>query len=86
MSNKSRLAYDHAFEYFENNVFKLFKAASFTTDYEIAMRAALMKINPAAKMVACHFHFAQACKRRAAQIDELQEGTNSRHTFAGNGL
>lgn len=62
------MAYEHAFNFFEKNVFKLSEAASFTTDYELAMRGALKKINPTAKMVACQFHFAQACKKRAAQL------------------
>lgn len=68
MSNKSQLAYEHAFNFFEKNVFKLSEAGSFTTDYELAMRAALKKINPDEQMVACYFHFAQACKKRAAQL------------------
>lgn len=69
MSRKSRSAYQDAFEYINNNVFKLSRAASFTTDYEVAMRSAIAHINPSAKLFACHFHFAQACKMRASQID-----------------
>lgn len=57
MSDKSRLANDHAFEYFEKNVFKLPKAASYTIDYEIAMRVALMKLNLAAENGCMLFSF-----------------------------
>lgn len=69
MSKKSRAAYNDVFQYIENNLFKLSRAASFTTDYEIAMRSAIAMCNPTAKLYACHFHFSQACKRRASQID-----------------
>lgn len=69
MSKKSRVAYEHAYNYIENNIFKLSRVASFTTDYEIAMRTAIRNCNPAAKLFACHFHFSQACKRKATQID-----------------
>lgn len=68
MSRKSQAAYDHAFEYLNKNVFKLSSVASFTTDYEVAMRNALRDMNPTAKMYACHFHFCQAGKRKASQI------------------
>lgn len=73
MSKKSRAAYAHVFKYIDANIFKLSRAASFTTDYEIAMRAAIADCNPMAKMYACHFHFSQACKRRACKIDGLIE-------------
>lgn len=69
MSKKSRLAYEAVFDYIENNLFKLSNAASFTTDYEVAMRAAIATCNPHAMYFACHFHFTQACKRRASQIE-----------------
>lgn len=69
MSKKSQAAYEHLFDYIENNIFKLSQTASFTTDYEQAMRNALVKINPNARMYACHFHYCQALKRRATQID-----------------
>lgn len=71
MSKKSRRAYDHVFQYIEQNIFKLSKVTTFTTDYEIAMRAAIAECNPTAQLYACHFHFAQACKRKATQIDGL---------------
>lgn len=69
MSKKSRSAYQNVFDYIENNIFKLSRASSFTTDYEMAMRSAIASCNPTAKLFACHFHFSQACKRRASQID-----------------
>lgn len=67
MSKKSRLAYEAVFDCVDKNIFQLSRAASFTTDYEVAMRSALVTINRTAKYYACHFHFAQACKRRASQ-------------------
>lgn len=69
MSRKSQAAYEHAFAYIDSNIFKLTEVSSFTTDYELAMRNAIIKTSPNAKMVACHFHFCQAAKRRASQID-----------------
>lgn len=69
MSKKSQNAYRQVFDYIEKFVFELSTVASFTTDYELAMRAAIAAINPTAELFACHFHFAQACKRRASQID-----------------
>lgn len=69
MSKKSRFAYDAVFDYIEKNIFQLSRAASFTTDYELAIRSAIAKCNPTAVYFACHFHFTQACKRRASQID-----------------
>lgn len=71
MSKKSQVAYEHAFNYIENNIFPLSSAITITTDYEKAMRNALSKINPIARMYACHFHFCQAVKRRATKIDGL---------------
>lgn len=71
MSKKSQSAYEHAFKYVETKLFKLSSAASFTTDYEIAMRNALVTINSNAEMFACLFHYCQALKRRASQTDGL---------------
>lgn len=73
MSNKSRLAYEHVFNYIDKNIFPLSSVASFTTDYELAMRGSIAACNPSAKLYACHFHFAQACKRRAAQTNGFVE-------------
>lgn len=69
MSKKSQAAYEHLFNYIEQNIFQLSTVVSFTTDYETAMRNALVKVNPNARMVACHFHYCQALKRRASQTD-----------------
>lgn len=71
MSKKSRLSYEAVFDYVDKNIFQLSRAASFTTDYEVAMRSALAICNPTAKYYACHFHFTQACKRRASKLDGL---------------
>lgn len=73
LSNKTQAAYTDVFRYIEQNVFKLSEVASFTTDYEIAMRNALRAINPNANMFACHFHFCQAAKKKATQTEGFIE-------------
>lgn len=69
MTKKSQAAYEHLFNYIDENIFKLSSVASFTTDYEDALRNGLAKTNPNARMYACHFHYCQALKRRATQIN-----------------
>lgn len=76
---KSQAAYEHLFDFINTNVFKLSTVASFTTDYEVAMRNALRKINPTAKIYACHFHYCQALKRKASQIVGLVKLFRSRN-------
>lgn len=58
------------FEYFEENVISL-QCASFTTDYEKAMRKALQQLYPAANKFACYFHYCQAVKKRAYKTNGL---------------
>lgn len=67
MSKKSQAAYSHVFSFIESNIFKISKAVSCTTDFEVAMRNAVSAMNPKIKMFTCHFHFCQAAKRRASQ-------------------
>lgn len=69
MSKKTQAAYEAVFEYIDEHIFKLSECASFTTDYEIAMRNGCRSICPRAKLYACHFHFCQACKKRGTQTD-----------------
>lgn len=69
MSRKTQVAYEAAFKYIEEHIFKLSDCASFTTDFEVAMRQAIRSLNSIARLYACHFHFCQAGKRRAAQTD-----------------
>lgn len=71
MSRKCQPAYEHVFDFIDKNVFPLSTVATFTTDYEVAMRNALRKINPTARMFACHFHFCQASKKKAMKIDNF---------------
>lgn len=64
MTHKSTACYEHVFKYIEEHVMTL-QCASFTTDYEIAMRKRLSKIHPEVKRYACFFHFCQAVKKHA---------------------
>lgn len=73
MSRKTQLAYDSVFAYIDQNVLQLRGVASFTTDYEVAMRNSLRLLDPLAQLFACYFHFCQAVKRRAWQTPGLVE-------------
>lgn len=44
---------------------------SITTDFERAMRNALLSLYPEMKFVTCWFHFTQAAKKRAMQTPQL---------------
>lgn len=70
MSNKQQATYDHLFQYIESNIMSL-QAASFMTDYELALRNVLSNRYPTACFYACWFHFTQAVKRHASQINGL---------------
>lgn len=61
MSRKTQAAYLAVFKYIDQHVIQLRGVASFTTDYEVAMRNALQKLDPQANKFACYFHFCQAC-------------------------
>lgn len=63
-------AYKHVFKFIEENIVSLI-CASFTTDYELAMRNALKQMYPHVKRFACYFHFTQAVKKRAYQTTGL---------------
>lgn len=67
MNRKTRASYVAVFQYIEDNIFRL-NPASFTTDYEQAMRTALTEIYPLAKFLACWFHYTQALRRKSSQI------------------
>lgn len=70
MSSKSEAAYIHVLEYIEQNVFSMKNCSSFMTDYERAMKNALRAVyGPQVKIFSCWFHFTQAVKRKASQID-----------------
>lgn len=72
MSNKIRECYEDVFNYIHKNVMDL-NCASFTTDYETAMRSALYKLFPHVKQFACFFHFTQAVKKNAYKTYGLVE-------------
>lgn len=67
MTRKTQSAYKHLFEYIHKNICSL-ECNSFTSDYELAMRNALIELFPNARMVACWFHYSQALKRKVSQI------------------
>lgn len=67
MSCKKQICYEHIFQYIHDNIFAM-NCASFTTDFELAMRNAISKLYPSALHRCCWFHYAQAIKRNASQI------------------
>lgn len=71
MSRKTQAAYEHVFRYIDENVLPLRGVASYTSDYEIAMRNALCELDPSVKRFACYFHYTQAVKRRTWQTAGL---------------
>lgn len=70
MSNKTQIAYSHVFKYIHNNIFKL-DCASFTTDYELAMKNAIRSLFPKTRLVSCWFHFVQAVRKHMSQMKSL---------------
>lgn len=64
MSNKTKDCYEDVFNYIHRFVMDL-DCASFTTDYERAMRNALKNLFPNAELFACFFHYTQAVKKHA---------------------
>lgn len=69
MSRKCTEAYESVFNYIDTHIVKIKNAASFTTDYELAMRKALRKFSPSSTLYACYFHYCQAVKKNAYQTD-----------------
>lgn len=67
MSCKKQICYEHVFAYIHEHIFDL-ECASFTTDYEMAMRNAILKQYPDAIHRCCWFHYTQAVKRNASKI------------------
>lgn len=83
MSSKKKSAYIHAFRYIHRNIISL-KCASYTTDYELAMRNALKELMTEIQaelekcgnveelfettFTGCWFHFCQALKRNGSKI------------------
>lgn len=67
MSNKTKEAYLHMFQYIKSNVFDL-RPTTIITDYENALRNANKIIYPTVKMVGCWFHYTNALRRKASKI------------------
>lgn len=68
MTHKSQEAYESVFEFINAKFFRFNGIKTFYSDFELAMRNALKKICPHAKNKLCHFHFAQAIRRKATKI------------------
>lgn len=73
MSRKTRKAYEAVFDFINAKIFDLSGTKEFITDYETALRKALKKKYRRAKLSACHFHFAQALRRKAKSISGFME-------------
>lgn len=68
MSRRTQGAYEAVFNFINSKILR-FGAKMFITDYELAMRNALKFMFPSVEFTACLFHFAQACRKRAAKIN-----------------
>lgn len=68
MSRKTSDAYEAAFDFINLKIFNMEGTKLFVTDYELALRNALRKKYPGSKLSSCHFHFAQAIRRKGTQI------------------
>lgn len=66
LTRKTQAAYTHLFKNLDAK-WKL-RPATITTDFERAMRNALKKQYPDAKLISCWFHFTQAIFKRAKKI------------------
>lgn len=62
MDKKSEEAYFNLFSYINDNIFCL-NPNIILTDYETAMRKALVTVFPMAKLLGCWFHYTQAIMR-----------------------
>lgn len=71
MNRKTQSCYEHVFQYITNNLLE-FDCASVMTDYEKAMRNAIRSVVPPdTELFACWFHFTQAVKKHASQMNSL---------------
>lgn len=71
MDRRTKAAYKAVFKFINDNVLCLNGVASFTSDFEKAMRSALQCLYPSTARFTCHFHYCQALKRRAWQTEGL---------------
>lgn len=73
MNCKTQSCYQDVFQYINDNLLEL-KVASVMTDYERAMRNAIRSVvSPNTELFACWFHFKQAMKKHASQMNGLLE-------------
>lgn len=77
MDRRTKAAYKAVFRFINENVLSLVGVASFTSDFERAMRNALKDLYPSTKRYTCHFHYCQALKRRAWQTETLLNAIRS---------
>ena len=70
MTKKSKEAYEHVFSFVKNNICNLVPT-TFTTDFEKDLRNAIKKVFPETRLKGCWFHFCQAIRRKAMQLQEL---------------
>lgn len=70
MNTKSQAAYKTVLEWIQVNVCDL-DPASFMSDFEPALRNAIMEVYPACQIRGCYFHFVQAVRRNMAKLSEL---------------
>lgn len=73
MTHKKESLYRAVFTTISEQVMDLSNFTHFMSDYETAMRNAIQNVIPLAIILACWFHFVQACKRFARKIHELME-------------
>lgn len=73
MTHKNEALYRAVFMTINENVMDLKSFTHFMSDYETAMRNAIKQVIPLAVILACWFHFVQACKRFARKLQELME-------------
>lgn len=85
MSKRTKKVYKSVFKFINAKIFNLNGAKTFYTDFETATRNALNEKFPHAKIKLCHFHFAQAVRRKATKIngfiDFLRENTAAKRIY-----
>lgn len=85
MPGKKQQLYEHFFHFFKNALLsignKTIKPVEVMMDFEKAMRNAIQKLFPGIIVRGCNFHFTQALRRKAIQIESLSRNIfhNSQH-------
>lgn len=74
MNRRTKNAYNAVFDFIKAiKVFDLGGTKTFHTDFEIALRNSLREKYPKSETSACHFHHAQAIRKRAMSIAGLMD-------------